>query len=169
MVPLLFLTEKPVILLSTRSIYPNLSKLALALEKGDKYEDGDEIIRSSDNGLYTPLNGESNGISKGREKTQENEDIPKLRDEDRAESCHGKFLEQLRKQKQIKPSSQSSVLKTIILFHWKEISLSGLFALLKILTTSAGPLLLNAFIRVAKGNESSEHEGTGTSGAGLLV
>ncbi|PRQ60595.1 putative xenobiotic-transporting ATPase [Rosa chinensis] len=96
-------------------------------------------------------------------RSQEDEDILKLRDEDRAESCHGKFLEQLRKQKQIEPSSQSSVLKTIILFHWKEISLSGLFALLKILTTSAGPLLLNAFIRVAKGNESSEHEGSGTS------
>ncbi|KAI5347148.1 hypothetical protein L3X38_015027 [Prunus dulcis] len=133
-----------------------------------------------------PLNGETNQISKddhvtpfskagffskaslwwlnslmknGREKTLDNEHIPKLRKEDRAESCYLKFLEQLNKQTQIEPSSQPSVLKTIIICHLKEIFLSGFLALLKIRTLSAAPLLLNAFILVAEGKESFRYEG----------
>ena len=50
-------------------------------------------------------------------------------------------------------------MKIIILCHWKEILVSGFFALLNILTLSAGPLLLNAFILVAEGKPSFEYEG----------
>ncbi|CAK7324075.1 unnamed protein product [Dovyalis caffra] len=147
-----------------------------------KHEGIDQI------GLYEPLNGEANGVSKtnfvdlvtpfatagffnkmsfwwlnplmtkGREKTLDDEDIPKLREADRAESCYMKFLEQLNNQKQAE-SSQPSLLWTIILCHWKDILISGFFASLKVLTLSAGPLLLNAFILVAEGKAGFKYEG----------
>ena len=98
-------------------------------------------------------------MKKGREKTLEDEDIPKLREADRAENCYFLFLEQLNKQKRAEPSSQTSILWAIILCHWKEIFLSGCFAVLKIVTLSMGPLLLNAFILVAEGKESFKYEG----------
>ncbi|XP_021826993.1 ABC transporter C family member 10-like isoform X2 [Prunus avium] len=164
--------------------FPAATLLLLSVYKGYKYDDGYSSLDS--NNLYMPLNGETNQISKddhvtpfskagffskaslwwlnslmknGREKTIDDEDIPKLRKEDRAESCYLKFLEQLNQQTQIEPSSQPSVLKTIIICHLKEIFLSGFFALLKILTLSAAPLLLNAFILVAEGKESFRYEG----------
>ncbi|KAG5533847.1 hypothetical protein RHGRI_027895 [Rhododendron griersonianum] len=158
------------------------SLLLLCTYMGSKYEEIDDI-------LYAPLNGEVNGNSKsesvvtvtpfskanffskmsfwwlnplmtrGKEKTLEDEDIPKLREEDRAEACYLLFTEQFNKQKQLNPSSQPSVLKTLILCHWNEILVSGFFALLTIVTVSAGPLLLNAFIEVAEGKESFKYEG----------
>ncbi|KAK4362993.1 hypothetical protein RND71_018234 [Anisodus tanguticus] len=64
------------------------------------------------------------------------------------------FVELLNKQKQVDPSSHPSILKTIVLYHWKELIVSGFFALLKITTLSAGPLLLNAFIKVTEGDAS---------------
>ncbi|XP_059462993.1 ABC transporter C family member 10-like [Corylus avellana] len=94
-------------------------------------------------------------MKKGRKKTLEDVDIPKLREADRAENCYMLFLEQLNKQKRAKPS----ILKAIILCHWKEIILTGCFALLKILTASAGPLLLNSFILVGEGKKSFKYEG----------
>ncbi|GMY07378.1 ABC transporter C family member 10-like [Fagus crenata] len=143
---------------------------------------------NNEDGLNTPLNSEANGISEsdsglvtpfakagfisrmsfwwlnplmkmGREKTLEDEDIPKLCEADRAENCYLLFLEQLNKQKRAGQTSQTSILKAIILCHWKEIFISGCFAFLKILTLSMGPLLLNAFILVAEGKESFKYEG----------
>ncbi|GFY83439.1 multidrug resistance-associated protein 14 [Actinidia rufa] len=158
------------------------SLLLLCTFKGYKYEEIDDF-------LYTPLNSEVNGSSKtesvvpvipfsrarffsqisfwwlnplmrkGREKTLGDEDIPNLREEDRAEACYLLFTEQFNKQKQCNPSSQPSVLRTIILCHWKEIFVSGFFALIKVIALSAGPLLLNAFIEVAEGNENFKNEG----------
>ncbi|KAK9994673.1 hypothetical protein SO802_024376 [Lithocarpus litseifolius] len=166
---------------------PGAILLLFCTYKGYKYGASDESI--SESTLYTPLNGEANVISKsdtvcpvttfakagffsrfsfwwmnslmkkGREKTLEDEDIPKLRKADQAESCYLLFLEQLNKQKQKEPTSQPSILRTIIICHWKEILISGFFALLKILTLSAGPLVLNAFILVAEGKESFKYEG----------
>ncbi|WJX71041.1 Multidrug resistance-associated protein 7, variant 2 [Trifolium repens] len=135
--------------------------------------------------LYAPLNGEFNDVSesyvtpfakaglfskisfwwlnplikKGQEKTLQDEDIPKLRESDRAESCYMSFVEQLRIQREKEPSSHSSVLWTIIMCHRREILITGFFALLKILAISCGPLLLNAFILVSEGNESFKYEG----------
>nr|POE64122.1 abc transporter c family member 10 [Quercus suber] len=90
----------------------------------------------------------------GRKKTLEDEDIPKLREAERAEICYFLFLEQLNKQKQKDPSSKTSILKAIVLCHWKEILFSGCLALLYVLTLSTGPLLLNAFILAAEKKES---------------
>ncbi|CAI0546361.1 unnamed protein product [Linum tenue] len=138
----------------------------------------------AENGLYAPLNG-CNGVEKdelttpfakagifgtlsfwwlnplmkiGREKTLEETDIPKLRHADRAETCYMDFLEQLSNEK---PSQQQppSLLWTIVRCHSREILVSGLFAFLKIVTVSAGPMLLNSFILVAEGNSSFEYEG----------
>ncbi|KAF6172964.1 hypothetical protein GIB67_006340 [Kingdonia uniflora] len=137
--------------------------------------------------LYTPLNGEANDtdsdsnvtpfatagffntmsfwwlnslMKMGKEKTLEDENIPRLREVDRAKTCYSSFIENLNKQKGSSKSNKSpSVMWTIVYCHWKEIVISALFALLKILTLSAGPLLLNAFIEVAEGNESFKHEG----------
>ncbi|XP_050223929.1 ABC transporter C family member 10-like [Mercurialis annua] len=144
-------------------------------------------IDGNGSGLYAPLNGDQassvsksdqatpfakagvfNSLSfwwlnslmkKGKEKTLEDEDIPKLRPADQAESCYADFLEQINKQKQAKSSSQPSLLRTIISCHSKDIFISGFFALLKILTLSAGPLLLNNFILVAEGKSSFKYEG----------
>lgn len=148
-----------------------------------KYKDTDREI---DESLYTPLNGESNKndsvshvtlfakagffsrmsfqwlnplMKSGKEKTLEDEDVPKLREEDRAESCYSLFLDQLNKQKKKDPSSQPSVLLTLFLCHWREILISGFFALLKVLALSSGPMLLNSFILVAEGHESFKYEG----------
>jgi ATP-binding cassette subfamily C (CFTR/MRP) protein 2 len=167
--------------------FPGAILLMFCTFKGYKYQASDEGVDESS--LYTPLNGEASDVSKsdsvgpvtlfakagffsrisfwwlnplmkrGRERTLEDEDIPKLREADRAESCYLLFLEQLNKQKQAEPSSQPSILRTIIVCHWKEILKSGFFALLKILTLSAGPVLLNAFILVAEGKESFKYEG----------
>ncbi|XP_058206082.1 ABC transporter C family member 10 [Rhododendron vialii] len=159
------------------------SLLLLCTYKGYKFEEIEELCYT-----YTPLADEINGSSKtqtatvtpfsqagffgkmsfwwlnpimknGKEKTLEDEDVPELRKEDRAGACYLLFMEQFNKKKQADPSSQPSVLKTIVLCHWKEIFVSGFFAFLKITTLSAGPLLLNAFIEVAEGKESFENEG----------
>ncbi|KAI8006488.1 ABC transporter C family member 10 [Camellia lanceoleosa] len=158
------------------------SLLLLCTYMGYKYEEIDE-------NLCTPLNSEVDGSSKtesvvtitpfakarffnkmtfwwlnplmkrGREKTLEDEDIPKLREEDQAQACYLLFTEKFNEQKQLNPSSQPSVLWTIVSCHWKEIFMSGLFALLTVVTLSTGPLILNTFIEVAEGRESFKNEG----------
>ncbi|KAL2577581.1 hypothetical protein GLYMA_16G172400v4 [Glycine max] len=162
--------------------FPGAILLLLCIYKIWKCEDTNEEI---DEGLYAPLNGQFNEVDpisyitpfakagffsrmsfwwlnplmkRGQEKTLEDEDIPKLRELDRAETCYLMFVEQLNRQKQKEPPSQS-VLWTIIFCHWREILISGIFALLKVLSQSAGPLLLNAFILVAEGNASFKYEG----------
>ncbi|OVA15853.1 ABC transporter [Macleaya cordata] len=98
-------------------------------------------------------------MEKGKKKTLEDEDIPTLRKEDRAETCYLSFMEQLMKQNQTKPSSPPSVFWAIVFCYWKEILISGFFALLKVLTLASGPLFLSAFIDVAEGKEAFKHEG----------
>ncbi|CAL5208905.1 unnamed protein product [Lathyrus oleraceus] len=163
--------------------FPVAILLLLCTYKESKYRDADTEI---DEGLYAPLNRESDKndsvshatlfakagffsrmsfwwlnslMKRGKEKTLQDEDVPKLREEDRAESCYSLFLDILNKQKQKDPSSQPSVLKTIVLCHWREILISGFFALLKVLAVSTGPMLLNSFILVAEGYESFKYQG----------
>ncbi|KAG8381203.1 hypothetical protein BUALT_Bualt06G0097800 [Buddleja alternifolia] len=146
--------------------------LLLCTYKGYRYGDDDE------NDIYDPLLSHNKtrstvtGFAKagllskftfwwlnplmksGKEKTLEDEDIPELREDDRAESCYLLYKEIFNRRKQSDPT----ILKTILLCHWKEILVSGLFAVLKVITISAGPLLLKSFIKVAEGNESFEYE-----------
>ncbi|KAL5727201.1 Multidrug resistance-associated protein 7 [Ranunculus cassubicifolius] len=153
-----------------------------------KYDDEESRENANDNGLYMPLNGEVDGsdelnfdnslspfaeagfisrmsfwwlnplMKKGKEKTLEDEDVPFLREEDCAKSCYSLFLEKLNAHEQIGATS-SSVLRTLVICQWRRILISGFFALLKVLTLSFGPLLLNSFIKVAEGNEAFKYEG----------
>eukprot|EP00262_Sarcandra_glabra_P022425 TRINITY_DN992_c0_g3_i1.p1 TRINITY_DN992_c0_g3~~TRINITY_DN992_c0_g3_i1.p1 ORF type:complete len:1485 (+),score=238.04 TRINITY_DN992_c0_g3_i1:211-4665(+) len=145
-------------------------------------------VQNINNTLYTPLNGEANAnkidsygyvtplanasffsrmsfwwlnplMKKGCEKPLEDKDIPQLQDKDRAETCYLLFIEQLNIQKQVNPSCSPSIFWTIVFCHWREILISGFFAFLKVLTLTAGPLLLNAFIEVAEGKEAFKFEG----------
>ncbi|GLT35844.1 hypothetical protein SLA2020_102620 [Shorea laevis] len=166
---------------------PGAILLLLCAYRRYQYEESDQSAEEA--GLYAPLNTQANGIGKadyvdevtpfakagffskmsfwwlnplmkkGREKTLDEKDIPKLRGAETAESCYLRFLELLNRQKQAAPASQPSILWTIIQCYWREIFRSGFFALLKILTLSAGPVLLNGFILVAEGNASFEYEG----------
>ncbi|XP_077251240.1 multidrug resistance-associated protein 14 [Tasmannia lanceolata] len=163
---------------------PGAILLVFSTVKGSKYVDFGQNINES---LYMPLNGEANGdkndsdsyvtpfssasflsrmsfwwlnllLRKGWEKTLEEKDVPQLRKVDRAESCYLLFLEKLNLQKQ-KKQSNLPILWTIVSCHKREILVSGLFAFLKIVTVSAGPLILNTFIKVAEGEGTFRYEG----------
>ncbi|KAK3429400.1 hypothetical protein EUGRSUZ_E00825, partial [Eucalyptus grandis] len=93
----------------------------------------------------------------GKEKILQDEDIPRLRLEERAETCYLRFMEQLHREKN--PYDTYSILSAIFYCEWRGILISGFFALTKVLTLSTGPLFLIAFIAVADGEEAFEYEG----------
>ncbi|KAI3882884.1 hypothetical protein MKX03_015779 [Papaver bracteatum] len=93
-------------------------------------------------------------IKKGKHKNLEDDDIPMLRNSDRASTCYMLFMQQQQRQQQ-----PQSIFWAIVRCYWKEIFVSGLFALLKIIILSSGPLFLSAFIKVAEGKEDFKHEG----------
>ncbi|KAF2313418.1 hypothetical protein GH714_010889 [Hevea brasiliensis] len=98
-------------------------------------------------------------MKKGKEKILEDEDIPLLRQEDQAKTCFLTYMEQIRRRRQKGSSESPSMLSVIISLHWKEILISGFFALTKVVTTSAGPLFLMAFIDVAEGKAAFTYAG----------
>ncbi|KAL3506675.1 hypothetical protein ACH5RR_032057 [Cinchona calisaya] len=107
-------------------------------------------------------------LKKGKEKTLENEDIPELRPEDKAESCYSLFKEQFIEHRENILCGQSSVLSSILCCQRKAILISGFFALFKVVTLSTGPLFLYAFINLAKCKEVFRYEGYALT-AGLFV
>ncbi|XP_056173645.1 ABC transporter C family member 10-like [Syzygium oleosum] len=104
----------------------------------------------------------------GKEKILQDEDIPRLRLEERAETCYLRFMEQLHKEKK-NPYDTYSILSTIFYCEWRGILVSGFFALTKVLTLSTGPLFLSAFITVAEGEEAFEYEGYVLAGGLFLA
>ncbi|KAM7529157.1 hypothetical protein LguiB_032567 [Lonicera macranthoides] len=100
-------------------------------------------------------------MTRGMKNTVEDKDIPKLREENRARACYKLFMD--RHEQIVNRSSSSSrrpsILRTLILCHWKDIFITGFFALLKIINLSAGPLFLEAFVKVAEGKWSFKNEG----------
>ncbi|KAM1339407.1 hypothetical protein ACFX1X_038733 [Malus domestica] len=99
-------------------------------------------------------------MKKGKKKLLENEDIPQLREADRARTCYSIFMEQLdKRRKQSCSSDNSSILSIIFLCQRKAILITGFFALIKVLTLSSGPLFLMAFIDVAEDNAAFKYEG----------
>ncbi|GAU44876.1 hypothetical protein TSUD_99770 [Trifolium subterraneum] len=136
--------------------FPGSTFMLLCTYKACKREDCDADRETAER-LYAPLSSEFNNVSqchvtpfseagffskisfwwlnplikKGQEKALQDEDIPKLRESERAESCYLSFVEQLRIQRENEPSSHSSVLWTIIMCHRREILITGFFALLK--------------------------------------
>ncbi|KAM1636946.1 hypothetical protein ACFX13_015082 [Malus domestica] len=98
-------------------------------------------------------------MKKGKKKLLQNEDIPQLRQADQAQTWYLIFTEQLIKRKKRDSSDNPSVLYIIFFCQRKAILVSGLFALIKILTLSSGPLFLMAFINVVEGNAAFKYEG----------
>ncbi|WCJ26435.1 ABC transporter C family member 10 [Euphorbia peplus] len=107
-------------------------------------------------------------MKKGKDKILEDEDIPKLRQEDRAKVCYLAYMEEVRKQKHKVSSDSISMLPVIISLHWKQILISGFFALIKVLTVSSGPLFLKALIEVAQEEGILDYEGYALA-VGLFV
>ncbi|VVB06228.1 unnamed protein product [Arabis nemorensis] len=99
-------------------------------------------------------------IKRGNVKDLEEEDMPDLREEERAETCYSLFEENFDEEKRrLGSSCRPSILKVSVLCVWREVLISGCFAFMKIVAVSAGPLILNAFILVAEGHESFRYEG----------
>ncbi|KAI0507967.1 hypothetical protein KFK09_014097 [Dendrobium nobile] len=98
-------------------------------------------------------------MKQGCEKPLDEKDIPHMGEMDRAECRYFMFLEQLSRQLQSSHTTSPSFFRAIVSCHKKEILVSGLFALLKVLTLSAGPMLLNAFIKVSVGMGTFKYEG----------
>ncbi|WOG90394.1 hypothetical protein DCAR_0209638 [Daucus carota subsp. sativus] len=107
-------------------------------------------------------------LKKGKIKVLEDIDLPKLKHEDRAETCYSKFMEQLTAQTKKGTSGSLPILSTIFIWQLKAILVSGLFALIKVIALASGPLLLKAFIQVAQGKESFKYEGYALA-AGLFL
>ncbi|KAJ4809753.1 hypothetical protein LUZ62_022319 [Rhynchospora pubera] len=101
-------------------------------------------------------------MKKGYEMPLEEKDIPQLGEIDRAGTQYIIFLDKLNKRKEEsnENSSSPSIFWTIVSCHKREILISGFFALLKILTLSAGPMILHEFIKVSSGQEAFKHEGS---------
>ncbi|ONK69820.1 uncharacterized protein A4U43_C05F27080 [Asparagus officinalis] len=98
-------------------------------------------------------------MKKGYQKALDEKDIPRMGATDRAESRYSLFLERIDRQSRDDLITSPSFFWTIVDCHRKEILVSGLFALLKVLTLSAGPMLLNAFIKVSVGLGTFKNEG----------
>ncbi|KAB2037727.1 hypothetical protein ES319_D03G096800v1 [Gossypium barbadense] len=111
---------------------------------------------------YAPLQGEEHDstdeTSKGKEKILENNDIPTLQQACQAQACYLKYTDRLSEQKRRNSSGSISMLSIIAYSHWKATLTSGVFALIKVLTLSTGPLFLRAFIAVVQGNETFKYE-----------
>uniref|UniRef100_A0A3Q7HWH9 ABC-type xenobiotic transporter n=1 Tax=Solanum lycopersicum TaxID=4081 RepID=A0A3Q7HWH9_SOLLC len=107
-------------------------------------------------------------LKKGKEKTLNDEDIPELRPEDQVGTLYSLFKEQVNKRKQNISNARPSVFSAIVCCQWKAIVVSGLFALIKTVTVSIGPLFLYAFIELAKGNGAFKYEGYVLAG-GILI
>ncbi|KAJ1704451.1 hypothetical protein LUZ63_004230 [Rhynchospora breviuscula] len=100
-------------------------------------------------------------MKKGYETPLEEKDIPQLGEIDRAGTQYIIFIDKLNNQKQTSKqnSSSPSIFWAIVSCHKREILVSGFFALLKVLTLSAGPMILNEFIKVSLGQEAFKYEG----------
>ncbi|XP_021818604.1 ABC transporter C family member 10-like [Prunus avium] len=98
-------------------------------------------------------------MKKGKQKILEDEDIPLLRQADQARTWYLKFMEQLNKRKEGGSSDTPSILSIIFYCQRREFFISGLYALIKILTTTSSPLFLMAFIKIVEGNAAFKYEG----------
>lgn len=97
-------------------------------------------------------------MKKGKDKILVDIDVPQLRLADRATTCYSLFIEELNDWNQKRPSAHPSILRALISCHWKSILFSGFFALIKVISISAGPLFLKAFISAAEGEIIFKYE-----------
>uniref|UniRef100_A0A3Q7IYJ1 ABC-type xenobiotic transporter n=1 Tax=Solanum lycopersicum TaxID=4081 RepID=A0A3Q7IYJ1_SOLLC len=83
-------------------------------------------------------------MKKGKNKILEDEDVPHLRSADGAGTCFDQFNEKVDMLKRKDPLGKPSILMAILLCHKKSILISGVFALIKVLTLTTGPWLFLA-------------------------
>uniref|UniRef100_A0ACD6A5A1 Uncharacterized protein n=1 Tax=Avena sativa TaxID=4498 RepID=A0ACD6A5A1_AVESA len=95
----------------------------------------------------------------GYQKPLEDKDIPLLGATDRAQKQYMMFMEKLDGKKESPSHATPSIFWTIVSCHKRAILVSGFFALLKVITLSAGPILLKAFINVSIGKGTYRYEG----------
>lgn len=139
-------------------------------EPGETVEEKDEVTPFAYAGLLSkmtfwwlnPL------MKKGKQKILQENDIPLLRKEERAETCYARFTERIYKYKKEGSSDASSILWAIFYVERKGILASGIFALLKVLALATGPLFLSAFIKLVQGEQAFEYEGYALT-AGLFL
>ena len=151
-----------------------------ALNPSLKGEEPSDIVENCSNDNVTPFS-KAGFLSKmsfwwlnplmkhGKDKILKEDEIPQLRQEDRAQACYLMFKEQLSKRKQKGTYDMPSMVSVIFVCQRKTILISGLFALIKVLTASTGPLFLKAFIKVAEGKETFKYEGYTLAGMLFLV
>uniref|UniRef100_A0A2N9FHF0 ABC-type xenobiotic transporter n=1 Tax=Fagus sylvatica TaxID=28930 RepID=A0A2N9FHF0_FAGSY len=129
-----------------------------ALNPSLKGEEASDIVENCSNDNVTPFS-KAGFLSKmsfwwlnplmkhGKDKILKEDEIPQLRQEDRAQACYLMFKEQLSKRKQKGTYDMPSM----------------------VLTASTGPLFLKAFIKVAEGKETFKYEGYTLAGMLFLV
>ncbi|KAJ0594367.1 putative ABC-type xenobiotic transporter [Helianthus annuus] len=98
-------------------------------------------------------------LLKGKTKVLDANEIPKLQHEDRAETCYSKFMKILEKRKAESVTGDPYMLSTLFVWQSKQLVITGLFALIKVLSLASGPIILRAFIKVCQGKQTFEHEG----------
>ncbi|KAJ1268009.1 hypothetical protein BS78_07G103900 [Paspalum vaginatum] len=91
-------------------------------------------------------------VKKGYERPLEEKDVPLLGVADQARTQYSLFVKKMNARK-------SSLFWAIASCYKSEILISGLFALLRVLTLSSGTLLLKEFINVSSGKEAFRHQG----------
>ncbi|KAL8138894.1 hypothetical protein V2J09_004895 [Rumex salicifolius] len=139
-----------------------LVSIALCL----KHDDDDDDVNSTPLGRAGLLNKLTfwwlNPLMiKGKKKPLDDDDIPRLRKQDRAQTCYTEFME-LHLQK------NNPVLSTLLKWQWKQIMVAGILAFFKVLATSTGPIFIKLFIYVAEGEGRLKHMGYALT-AGLLI
>ncbi|XP_062074492.1 ABC transporter C family member 10-like [Humulus lupulus] len=107
-------------------------------------------------------------MKKGKEKLLQNEEIPQLRQEDRAQTLFSIFTENLSIMKSRGSSDPPPILSTIFFCQRKALLVSGIFALIKVLSLTSSPLFLAAFIKIVEGRYSFKYEGYALT-AGLFL
>ncbi|KAJ0602532.1 putative ABC-type xenobiotic transporter [Helianthus annuus] len=73
--------------------------------------------------------------------------------------CYSKFMKILEKRKAESVTGDPSMLSTLFVWLSKQLVITGLFALIKVLSLALGPIILRAFIKVCQGKQAFEHEG----------
>ncbi|XP_044437361.1 ABC transporter C family member 10 isoform X1 [Triticum aestivum] len=94
----------------------------------------------------------------GYKKPLEDKDMPLLGATDRACNQYSMVMEKMNGKESLSHATPS-FFWTIVSCHRRAILVSGFFALLKVLTLSAGPVILKAFINVSLGKGTFKHEG----------
>ncbi|PKI48625.1 hypothetical protein CRG98_030990, partial [Punica granatum] len=118
----------------------------------------------SNGALYEPLQGRE---PEETVKILQEDDIPLLRREDRAETCYSRFTERIQKNKKDGSSDASSILWAIFYVERKSILASGILALIKVLALATGPLFLSAFVKLVQGEQAFEYEGYALTAAAI--